>query len=130
MPLFKRNPEQAADRAAEDAAAQAEVDRLVGLSAGDLGAELINAFGPDGAKSKGKTGTAPMQIIEWLMSSYGRGVSTRPLVPAVLAGMQALEHAGLVDQRQSGVGTGARLYVLTPAGEKALADGSASQQLS
>lgn len=63
------------------------------------------------------------------MASNGREVSWKPLVPAVLAGMQALEHAGLVDVRISGTGSGARMYVLSPAGEKAIADGSAARHL-
>jgi hypothetical protein len=130
MSLLDRRRERAAKNAVDDVAAQAEVDRLVALPPKDLAAELIAAFGPKGAASKGRTGTAPMQIIEWLMSSVGRGASTRPLVPAVLAGLQALEHAGLVEARGSGTGSGAKSFLLTPTGETALAEGSTQRYLS
>jgi hypothetical protein len=126
MSLMDRRRERAAASAATDGAAQMEVDRLVALEPEDLAVELMPAFGPDGAKSRGRIGTGPLQVIEWLMKPVGRGVSTKPLVPVVLAGLQALEHAGLVQERTSGVGTGARFYSLTPRGETALADGSAA----
>lgn len=129
MSLLDRRRDRAEQNAATDAVAQSEVDRLVALEPEDLGVELMAAFGPSGAKTKGRLGTAPLQLIEWLMQDYGRGVSTKPLIPAVLAGMQALEHAGLVDVRISGVETGARSYALTPRGESALADGSAATYL-
>lgn len=127
MSLFKRDPDPA--REAADAAAQAEVTRLAALTPNAIAAELIPAFGPEGAPSKGRLGTAPMQLIEWLMTDYGRGASTKPLVPAVLNGMSALERAGLVSETTSGTGSGGKLYSLTPLGEQALADGTAGDHL-
>jgi hypothetical protein len=115
--------------AAGDAIAQAEVDRLVALAPAELGAEMMAAFGPDGAKAKGNIGVAPIQIIQWLMRSVGRGVSTKPLIPVVLAGLQAMQNGGLLEARGSGIGTGTNTYRLTPVGEKALADGTAASYL-
>jgi hypothetical protein len=92
-----------------------------------LAAELLPAFGPDGARSKGSFGTPPMQIVQWLMSSYRYYPSLKPVVAVVLAGLQALERAGLVGRRTSDSG-GMRFY-LTSDGETALAEGSAKQYL-
>jgi hypothetical protein len=128
MGLFNRGGK--ADNYAEsDAIAQAEVERLVALTPAELGVELMPAFGSDGAKAKGKVGVAPMQIIEWLMRSVGQGVSSKPLVPVVLAGLQAMQSATLLEARGSGIGTGTSTYLLTPVGEKALAEGSAASFL-
>jgi hypothetical protein len=127
MGLFKRDPDPA--REAADAAAQAEIARLTALAPNQIGAELLPAFGPEGAKSKGQLGVAPMQLIEWLMTDYGRGASTKPLVSAVLGGMSALERAGLVNETVSGTGSGGKLYSLTPLGEQALTDGTAGHYL-
>jgi hypothetical protein len=127
MALFKRDPDPARDAA--DAAAQAEVTRLAALAPNQIAAELLPAFGPEGAKSKGRLGTAPMQLIEWLMTDYGRGASTKPLVLAVLVGMSALERAGLVTETVSGTGSGGKMYSLTPLGEQALTEGTAGNYL-
>jgi hypothetical protein len=127
MGLFKRD--QDPGREAADAAAQAEVTRLATLPPNAIAAELLPAFGPQGAKSKGRIGTAPMQLIEWLMTDFGRGADTKPLVSAVLVGMSALERGGLVAETTSGTGSGGRLYSVTPLGEKALSDGTAGSYL-
>jgi hypothetical protein len=127
MALFKREPDPT--REAADAAAQAEVARLATLAPNQIAAEILPAFGPDGAKSKGRLGTAPMQVIEWLMADFGRGASTKPLVGAVLVGMSALDRAGLVYETVSGTGSGGKLYSLTPLGEQALTAGTASDYI-
>jgi hypothetical protein len=121
-PLFG-NKEKKAEQAA---AASAEVTRLTALPAADLATELMPAFGPGGARAKGREGTPPMQIVQWLMSAYPYHPSLKPLVEAVLAGLQALEHAGLVGRRSS---DGAMRFYLTPLGVTALADGSAQRYL-
>ncbi|HEX3842680.1 MAG TPA: hypothetical protein VHU85_17950 [Acidimicrobiales bacterium] len=117
------------EKAEQVAAGSAEVDRLTSLSVNDLAVEVMKAFSADGAKAKGKAGTPPMQIVQWLMSSYPYHPDLRPLVTAVLAGLQGLEQAGLVSLRTSGVGSGGQLYLLTDAGKLALADGSTSSHL-
>jgi hypothetical protein len=113
----------------QQAAGSAEVERLCALQVAEMAVELMPAFGIDGARSKGSEGTPPMQIVQWLMSSYPYHPSLKPLVAAVLAGLQALETAGLLGRRISGDGSGAMRFYLTPVGETALADGSVHQHL-
>jgi hypothetical protein len=117
------------EKAAQEAAGSAEVERLVGLPVAAMASELMPAFGPDGARAKAGQGTPPMQIVQWLMSSYPYHPSLRPLVTAVLDGLQALEHAGLVAARGSGIGTGTQTFRLTPLGETALAEGNVASYL-
>jgi hypothetical protein len=114
--------------AEEEEAGRVEVERLTALSAPGLAVELMPAFGPDGARSKGKEGTPPMQIVQWLVRDHPYHPGLQPLVASTLAGLQALEHAGLVGQRSSGSGSGMRFF-LTPLGEQTLADGSAATRL-
>jgi hypothetical protein len=78
------------------------------------------AFAPDGARSKGKEGTPPMQIVQWLVRDHPYHPGLQPLVASTLA--------GLVGQRSSGSGSGMRFF-LTPLGEQTLADGSAATRL-
>jgi len=115
--------------AAEQAEAAAEVERLCALSAPELGAELIVAFGPDGPRSKGGLGVPAVQLVQWLMASHPYHPSLTPLANQVLVAMQALQNAGLVSGRTPATGSGAHYYSLTPLGEAARADGSFLSQL-
>jgi hypothetical protein len=117
------------EKAAKEAAGAAEVERLEGLSADELAAELMPAFGPDGAKSKGEQGTPPMQVIQWLIRDHPYHPSLMPLVDAVLTALEKMAAAGLLSRRGSGIGTGAETYRLTPLGESTLTDGSVGQRL-
>jgi hypothetical protein len=117
-------------RATEEAAGAAEVERLNSLSTDELAVELMPALGPDGARSKGRSGTAAMAVIQWLVADYPRHPSLRPLADSVPVALQRLAAAGLLKSRGSGVGTGVQSYSLTPAGEKALAEGSVAKRLS
>jgi hypothetical protein len=112
------------EKAEKEAAGAAEVERLVGLPVDDLAAELMPAFGPDGAKAKGKQGTPPMQIIQWLMSDFPYHPSLKPLVDSVLAALERMVATGLLSRSTSGIGTGAQSFRLTQLGESTLADGS------
>jgi hypothetical protein len=114
--------------AEEEEAGRVEVERLTALPASDLAVELMPAFAPDGARSKGKEGTPPMQIVQWLVRDHPYHPGLQPLVASTLAGLQALEQAGLVGQRSSGSGSGMRFF-LTPLGEQTLADGSVAAKL-
>jgi hypothetical protein len=116
-------------RGAEEAAGAAEVERLNALSTADLAAELMPAFAPGGAKAKGRSGTATMQVIQWLVADYPRHPSLRPLADSVPVALQRLAAAGLLKTSSSGVGTGVQSYSLTPVGEEALADGSVAQRI-
>jgi hypothetical protein len=117
------------EKAAREAAGAAEVGRLEGLSVDELAAELMPAFGPDGARAKGDQGTPPMQVIQWLVRDHPSHPSLKPLVDAVLAALEKMAAAGLLSRRGSGIGTGAQTYKLTPLGESTLADGSVGQRL-
>ena len=117
------------EKAAEEAAGAAEVERLNSLSTEELAGELMPAFGPDGAKSKGRAGSSAMAVIQWLVADYPRHPSLRPLADSVPVALQRLSAAGLLKASGSGIGTGVDSYSLTPAGEEALADGSAGQRL-
>lgn len=117
------------EKAAEEAAGAVEVERLNSLSTDDLAVELMPAFGPDGAKAKGRAGSAAMAVIQWLVADYPRHPSLRPLADAVPVALQRLAGAGLLKATGSGIGTGVQSYSLTPAGEEALADGSVAQRL-
>jgi hypothetical protein len=115
-------------KAAEEVQGAAEVARLNSLSTAELAAELMPAFGPGGAK--GRSGTAAMQIIQWLMSDYPRHPSLRPLADSVPVALERMAAAGLLKATASGIGTGVKSYSLAPDGEAALADGSVARRLS
>jgi hypothetical protein len=87
------------------------------------------AFGPGGAKAKGRSGAAAMQVIQWLVADYPRHPSLRPLADSVPVALQRLAAAGLLKATSSGIGTGVQSYSPTPVGEEALADGSVAQRL-
>jgi hypothetical protein len=117
------------EKAGEEAAGAAEVARLEALSTDELAVELMPAFGPDGAKAKGRAGSNAMAVIQWLVADYPRHPSLRPLAESVPVALQRLAAAGLLKASGSGIGTGVDSYSLTPAGEEALADGSVGQRL-
>ena len=117
------------EKAAEEAAGAAEVERLNSLSTDDLAAELMPAFGPGGAKAKGHAGSSAMAVIQWLVADYPRHPSLRPLADAVPVALQRLTVVGLLKATGSGIGTGVDSYSLTPAGEEVLAGGSVEQRL-
>ncbi len=122
-PLFRKGE----DKAAQDAAAAAELQRLSALPAPELAVEIMPAFGPDGPRSSG--GLNAVQIAQWLMASYPRSPGLKPLLPPIQKATQALEAVGLVDQKQSGLGTGSSSAKATPLGEQALGDQSVQQYL-
>ena len=110
------------EKAAKEAAGAAEVERLEGLSVDQLAAELLPAFGPDGAKAKGSQGTAPLQILQWLMRDHPYHPSLKALLEAELAALEKMAADGLLIRRISGVGTGAQTFKLSPLGEEKLAE--------
>jgi len=88
------------ERAAAERAAQAEVARLRALPAADLAAELMEAFGEDGAHAGllGRNMT-PLAITEWLLRDHQRAARhLRELYPAVGRGLRLLEAAGMVER--------------------------------
>jgi hypothetical protein len=123
-PLFGKSEE----KAAQEAAAEAEVERLNALPVATLAAEIMPAFGPDGPRSAGGRGINILQVANWLIASYPRGTKyLQQLQTPVREGVQALEHAGLV-QRWGPASAGSRLSA-TRLGETALAEGDVLRHL-
>jgi hypothetical protein len=123
-PLF-RNKEKKAERAAQEAAAKAETDRLAALPAQELAVEIMPAFGPDGPGRGNPPEVNYIQLASWLMrpqhlSAHGMRDLQLPLREAV----QRLEVAGLV-VRHPGSGR----LVATAAGQAALAEGTVTERL-
>jgi hypothetical protein len=114
------------EKAAQDQAAQAETERLQGLSATELAAVLMPAFGPDGPKPGSYLNQ--LQVSMWLMSSFPRGTKLlTDLREPTMEGLQVLENAGLIVGRSRG-GT-ASLLKATRLGEEALAEGNVGKYL-
>src|SRR5207248_4104643 len=105
------------------------VDHRTSLTTTKLAVVVMPAYAPYGAKAKGRSGTAAMQVIQWLMAAYPRHPSLRPLADSVPVALQRLAAAGLLRATSSGIGTGVQSYALTPDGEAALAVGSVARCL-
>jgi hypothetical protein len=117
------------DKAAQDAAALAEIERLSSLPAADLAAEMMPAFGPDGPRVPGG-GLGILQVMTWLMSSYPRGnKGLSRLLPAAREGVQVLENAGLVQVLQRGSDGSVGRLTVTRLGEQALTEDSVHRYL-
>ncbi|OBK47474.1 hypothetical protein [Mycobacterium kubicae] len=102
MPLFKKNIKAAWTEAT--AALEAQAERLMALPpAGDLAAELMEAFGPNGAK-RGKPLTQ-LDLVTWKLRGYQfdsrgqRAMVYKKLGAPIREAMQVLEHAELVQLR-------------------------------
>jgi hypothetical protein len=123
-PLFKKSEA----KAAEEAAATAEADRLGALAPSDMAVELMPAFGPDGPKGRGPNGAINiLQVGIALLDKIPRGMShMSQLQEPIREGLQVLEHAELVlrTTRQSGT-----WYNATSLGETALAEGTVEQSI-
>jgi hypothetical protein len=114
------------EKAAEDQAARAEVDRLLALPVAELAEEVMPAFGPEGARPGQEVNI--LLVMNWLMRSYPRGTKyLTELREPTWEAMQALENAGLVIH-MGATGPGGRLKA-TRAGEDALAEGNVAKYL-
>jgi hypothetical protein len=95
-PLFHESEE----KIAQEAAAQAECDRLVALSPAALAVELMPAYGPQGPHGHGPNGGINiLQVLAWLSDSHfpsSGGSFFSQLQEPVREGIQALDHAGLI----------------------------------
>jgi hypothetical protein len=122
-PLFRKGE----DKAEQEAAGNAAVERLVALSETDLAAEIMPVFGADGPRGSG--GLNAVQIAQWLVSPYPRHPSLKPLIAPIQRASETLAKRGLVEQRMSGIGTGSSSTKATPLGQQALADQAVRQYL-
>jgi hypothetical protein len=118
-----------AEKAAQEAAAQAEFERLSALPRPELAVEVMRAFGPGGPGGKHPGGLNILQVMMALMASQPRGVgSIEQLQMPVREALQLLENANLVLSIGDRIG-GAHL-VATALGQQALAEGTVAQYLS
>lgn len=121
-PLFRRNEEKAARKAA----AKLEIDRLRALSVDDLASDVLSGLGPDGPTHG--TSVWPQQLCGYLLEDYpGAGkMDTLDLLAAVNRALDRLEGAGLVSpisvQRTP-------VWRITPLGESTLAAGDVRDRL-
>lgn len=124
--LFGRSKENGA--AAENA--QGEVERINALPVEELAAEIMPAFGPDGAR--GGREINALQISNWMMRSCSGGAGhLRELHQAVCEGVQVLEHAELVQVfsgERGSFATGAHAKA-TRLGVKALANDEVADRI-
>jgi hypothetical protein len=124
MPLFGGG----AEKAAQEAAAQAEFERLSALPRPELAVEVMRVFGPDGPGGKHSSGVNILQVLLALMASQPRGVRyTEQLQMPVREALQLLENASLV--LSIGDRTGGAHLVATALGQQALAEGTVAQYL-
>ncbi len=122
FPLFHRNEEKAAHRAA----AKEEVERLRKLGVEELAVDIMPGLGPDGPTHG--TSMRAQQLCEHLLRGfpdYGNA-ATLDLLPAVNRALDLLEEAGLVVpisvQRTP-------VWRITPRGESTLAEGTVRERL-
>ncbi len=93
MRLFQKSPE----KAAEKAAAKAEIERLKKLRVDDMAMLLMPMLGPDGL-SKGYT-VRVQQLCEELLRDFpaGKGMIALELSGRVITALQRLQHVDLVE---------------------------------
>lgn len=121
-PLFRRNEEKAARKAA----AKQEIERLRALGVDDLAVMLLPGLGPDGPTHG--TSVWPQQLCEYLLAEYpGAGrMDTLDLLAPVSRALDRLDGAGLVSpisvQRTP-------VWRITPLGESILAEGTVRERL-
>ena len=121
-PLFRRNEEKAARKAA----AKQEIERLRALNVDDLAMAVLPGLGPDGPTHG--TSVWPQQLCGYLLVDYpGAGqMDTLDLIAAVNRALDRLEGVGLVQpisvQRTP-------VWRITPLGETTLAEGTVRRRL-
>jgi hypothetical protein len=118
-PLFRK----VRVRAAQEAAALAELDRLRGLPSDELALEVLHAIGPGGVR--GGNSSRARDVCVWLMRCNQVAFDPSPLrlTANVLKALKHLEHAGLAQR----VNPDPHIrWKLTPLGEWALCEGAAA----
>jgi hypothetical protein len=122
-PLFRRSEK----KAAQEAAAQVEIERLKALSLEDLAAALFPCLGPDGANHGHSV--RGQQVCDYLLRDFPGTRRLQPLLLMARVGeaLEMLKRAELVSSISH-----QRLPVwrLTHLGETTLAEGTIEQQVS
>jgi hypothetical protein len=121
-PLFRRNEEKAARKAA----ARQEIERLRAVGVDDLAVDLLPALGPDGPTHG--TSIRVQQLCQFLLRDYpGAGqMDTLNLSAPVNRALDRLEGIGLVSPISV---TRTPLWRITPLGESTLAEGDVRDRL-
>jgi len=121
-PLFRRNEEKAARKAA----ANQEIERLRAVGVDDLAVDLLSALGPDGPTHG--TSIRVQQLCEYLLRDHpGAGqMNTLNLSAPVNRALDRLEGAGLVSPISV---TRTPVWRITPLGESILAEGDVRERL-
>lgn len=96
------------------------------MSAADLAAEIMPAFGPTGMNITSGHQQGPMQVVSWLLPD-APVKHRQPLLGPVIEALAVLEHANLLTRRSFGRGN---TYHASAHGTAALADGDVRSQLS
>jgi hypothetical protein len=121
--LFRKSDE----KIAQEAAAQAEIDRLKTLSAEELAVIVLAGLGPEEAAPGHNL--RPQQLCEYLLRDFPGHGQSKPLqlMARVRRALDRLEDAGLVSsfslQRSP-------VWQITSLGTSVLADGTAEDRLS
>ncbi len=91
-PLFRKSEE----KVAQEAAVQAEIERLKALSVEDLAVMLMPALGPDGANQGNSVRV--QQLCDYLVTDFPGGKSLQPLqlMTRVNEALEKLKQAELV----------------------------------
>lgn len=117
-----------AEKQAKAANAQAESERLVAMSAHELAAEVLPAFGSDGMKIKPGHRQGPLEVVAWLLPDAP--VKYRqPVLGPVIEALGVLEQTNLLTRSSFGSRGQASTYRATRLGGAALADGTVRSQL-
>jgi len=121
-PLFRRNEEKAARKAA----ARVEIERLRAVPVDDLAADVLVGLGPDGPTHG--TSMRVQQLCEYLLRDYpGAGqMDTLNLSAPVNRALDTLEAIGLVSPISV---MRSPVWRITPLGERALAEGNVRDRL-
>jgi hypothetical protein len=121
-PLFRRNEEKAARKAA----ARVEIDRLRAVPVPDLAADVLVGLGPDGPTHG--TSIRVQQLCQYLLRDFpGAGqMDTLDLSAPVNRALDMLDDAGLASpisvQRTP-------VWRITPLGEETLTEGNVRERL-
>jgi hypothetical protein len=123
--LFRKSEE----KRAQEAAAQAEIERLRTLRPEALALEVLPAMGTEALRSK-VTGVRVQEVCTQLLDGFRATmtVNTGVLLLPVKEALQRLEHANLIMQMASGVDQSTK-WRITTTGEETLADGTAAAKL-
>ncbi len=101
-------PHHADERAIEDEAVRAEIDRLTGLDLAELAVEIMSAFGMDRGRLVGSQGRTEQDVAAWLLRDYPTGGAFLPLLrSAVRRACFFLVQVGAAEYGDAGFGVAA-----------------------